>query len=282
MELGAGSGALAAGMLDALAAGGASLAHYRILEVSPDLRERQRGAMTARASARAVRLEWLDRIPDAIDGVVIMNEVLDAVPPHVVVRRGGRWFERGVAWNEGLRWEDRPLAPGALLDLAQARFPPQGDYASEINRAAEALVETLARRVRSGGLLLIDYGFPQTEYYHPQRSSGHLDGALSPSRARRPVPVAGSVRPHRARRFHGHGAGGGARRTPGRGLRAAGRLPGLGRHPPAPAAVGDPASPDYIRKPPRCSACCRRRKWASCSKSWYWPEAMVLLRRISL
>jgi SAM-dependent MidA family methyltransferase len=132
--------------------------------------------MTARTSTAPVQLEWLDEIPAEIHGAVIMNEVLDAVPAHVVSRREGDWLERGVAWREALVWQDRPMSPSTLLDLAQARFPPGGDYSSEINPASEALVETLARRTASGAIVIMDYGFPQAEYYHPQRDTGTLMG----------------------------------------------------------------------------------------------------------
>jgi SAM-dependent MidA family methyltransferase len=164
LELGAGSGALAAGLLAAVP----DVAHYRILEVSPELEERQRAALTAPAS-------WIDELPDAIDGAVVANEVLDAIPPHVVARREGRWLERGVTWNGRLARDDRPLAE-PLRAIAQARFPADGDYESEINPAAEALVESVARRMRSGALVVIDYGFPESEYYHPQRAAGTLMG----------------------------------------------------------------------------------------------------------
>jgi SAM-dependent MidA family methyltransferase len=167
LELGAGSGALARDLLQALPA-----ARYRILEVSPDLRERQMQALSAFAS----RVEWLDRLPDAIEGVVVMNEVLDAVPPHVVARRGDDWLERGVAWDGGLQWSDRPLPAGPLRRLAQSRFPAADDYVSEINPAAEALVRSIAMRVRRGAMIAIDYGFPRAEYYHPQRARGTLMG----------------------------------------------------------------------------------------------------------
>src|SRR4030095_4140956 len=113
---------------------------------------------------------------DEIHGAVVMNEVLDAIPVHVVSRTDGHWFERGVAWHEELQWEDRALAAGTLLDLAQARFPAGGNYTSELNPDAEALVETLARRTASGAILIVDYGFPQAEFYHPQRDAGTLMG----------------------------------------------------------------------------------------------------------
>jgi SAM-dependent MidA family methyltransferase len=166
LEFGAGSGALARDMLDALPA-----ARYSILEVSGDLRERQVQALRAHAG-----VAWVEQLPPSIEGVVVMNEVLDAVPPHIVARRGGAWYERGVAWNGGLEWEDRPLARGALLALAQARFPAEGDYESEVNPAAEALVRTIAMRLARGAMIVIDYGFPRGEYYHPQRARGTLMG----------------------------------------------------------------------------------------------------------
>ncbi len=144
--------------------------------MSPELRERQRSTIAQRLPALVDRVEWMETLPDAIDGVVVMNEVLDAVPPHIVARRDGKWFERGVAWNGALAWRERSLADPSLRRRAEERFPPHGDYASEINPAAEALVTTLGRRMIGGALLVIDYGFPRQEYYHAQRSEGTLMG----------------------------------------------------------------------------------------------------------
>ena len=107
-----------------------------------------------------------------------MNEVLDAIPVHVVVRRGAEWLERGVVERDGgLAFEDRAL-PERIASPARASsaFPPRGDYESELNPAAEALIEDLGRRLRSGAMLVIDYGFPRHEYYHPQRAAGTLIG----------------------------------------------------------------------------------------------------------
>jgi len=105
-----------------------------------------------------------------------MNEVLDAVPPHVISRRDGEWLERGVSFDGELAWSDRPLLPGPLRALAESRFPAEGDYTSEVNPAAEALVESIGRRMRTGAMVVFDYGFAQREYYHPQRSAGTLMG----------------------------------------------------------------------------------------------------------
>jgi SAM-dependent MidA family methyltransferase len=177
VELGAGSGALAAAVLLELAQRNALPSQYRILEVSPELRARQQASIAAVAHGFRVRVEWLDRLPASIDGVVVMNEVLDAIAPRVIARRGGAWFERGVVWQrDELRLADRPLDDARFRASAAERFPADIDYASEINPAAEALVATIARRIDAGALLIIDYGFPKQEYYHPQRHSGTLVG----------------------------------------------------------------------------------------------------------
>ena len=174
LELGAGTGRLAADLLTFISAGEGSAWRYRILEPSPDLRDRQRATIAERAPASLSRVEWIDTLPARIDGVVVMNEVLDALPVHVVVRREGRWYERGVVGDGDLALDDRLLDDGSLQRLAQARFPHAIDYASELNPAAEALVTSLSRRLQQGALLIVDYGFPRHELYHPQRASGTL------------------------------------------------------------------------------------------------------------
>jgi SAM-dependent MidA family methyltransferase len=176
LELGAGSGRFAADLLTALRARKARPSRYSILELGAELRERQREAVAGARSER-VAIEWIDALPDSIDGAVVLNEVLDAVPPHVVARRGNDWMEAGVAWrNDRLVWQERPLLDPRLLELADARFPDAGDYLSELNPAAEALIEDIGRRMRSGAILIVDYGFPRAEYYHPQRREGTIMG----------------------------------------------------------------------------------------------------------
>ena len=177
IELGAGSGALAASVLGELALRNALPVRYRILEVSAELRTRQRESIAAAANTSGVDVEWLDRLPGRIEGVVVMNEVLDAVAPRVIARRDGAWFERGVAWqHDALQVAERPLDDARVRSIAERRFPAGGDYVSELNPAAEALVATIARRLGAGALLIIDYGFPQREYYHAQRRDGTLMG----------------------------------------------------------------------------------------------------------
>jgi SAM-dependent MidA family methyltransferase len=177
VELGAGSGKLAADLLTMLAASGAPAARYQIIEVSTELRERQRATLERLAPSELSRVEWLTEIPASIAGVVVMNEVLDAIPPHLIARRGGEWFERGVTRRGNqFDWIERPLLDERLMMRAAARFPAEVDYLSEINPAAEALVELIGRRLAFGAMLIVDYGFPRAEYYHCERSEGTLMG----------------------------------------------------------------------------------------------------------
>ncbi len=176
IELGPGTGRLAADMIVELASRDALPARYFLLEVSPDLRERQLKNLRQRVPKLLQRIAWIDVLPQKWRGVIVANEVLDAIPPHLVVRAAGAWFERGVGidGHGRLAFVDRPLEHGPLRVAAEARFPREGDYVSEINPAAQALVSTLAQRCDSGAMLVLDYGFPAAEYYHPQRSNGTL------------------------------------------------------------------------------------------------------------
>ena len=208
LEFGAGSGALAADLLLELERLGLRDVGYRIVEVSGELRERQRRTLEARAPALAARVQWLDRWPEAIDGVVLGNEVLDAMPARLFRLRDGQVFERGVGLEgDGARgmpvngaavngvapagedaagvhfcWRERPADPafeaavrarlaGPIAD-AGAYWP--SDYESELGEQARAWTAELAGRLRQGALLLVDYGFPAREYYHPQRRLGTL------------------------------------------------------------------------------------------------------------
>ncbi len=165
-EFGAGSGALALQVLDALQAQGQSVRRYTIVDVSGSLRARQQ--LTLARHATCVR--WANELPHALRGVVLGNEVLDAMPVKLLVRLGGRWFERGVTLASdpsGLAWQDRPTALRPTLAIDGAH-----DYLTEIHPQAEAFIATLADKLAAGAVFLIDYGFPEAEYYHPQRHMG--------------------------------------------------------------------------------------------------------------
>jgi SAM-dependent MidA family methyltransferase len=176
LELGPGSGLLAADLFGELKEVGCLPDRYLLLEVSPDLRERQRALIAERFPGDAGRFEWIDRLPQRIRGLVLANEVLDVVPFSLVHRSGGEIRERGVIVSEaGFAWDDMPLPDGELRRRAAAVIPAgEDDYLTEVSLAAEALVRTIAHALEAGLALFIDYGFPQREYYHPQRSMGTL------------------------------------------------------------------------------------------------------------
>ena len=172
VELGAGRGTLAATLLTELQKLGCLPERYRILEVSADLRDRQQQWLHQHAPGLAARVHWLDSLPERLAGVVIGNEVLDAMPVHRMRREQGRWLELGVAIESGrLAWSGRPAAP-ALAAAMPAALPD--DYETELNAAAPALLGELGRRLERGTILLFDYGFPGHEYFHPQRDRGTL------------------------------------------------------------------------------------------------------------
>ncbi|MCL4747371.1 MAG: SAM-dependent methyltransferase, partial [Burkholderiaceae bacterium] len=174
LEFGAGSGALAAQLLDEFARRGVGDARYRIVEVSAPLRERQREMIAAIAPDADV--QWLDAWPEEIEGVVLGNELLDAMPARAFRRVDGSCLERGVVRGDSaLAWGERP-ADARFAESITARAAAQWPavYASEIGEQAHAWVGEAARRIRRGALLLIDYGFPQAEFYHPQRDTGTL------------------------------------------------------------------------------------------------------------
>jgi len=167
LEFGAGSGALADALIEALTALGAQ-PEYLILEPSAELAARQRARL--RAPAR-----WIDALPKAFRGVVIANEVLDVLPVHTLTWTPQGVLERGVCIDEGqLAWCERP-ATGEVLAAAQA-LPIEVNerYESEINLAARAWIRTLADCIMRGVVLVVDYGFPAREYYHAQRRQGTL------------------------------------------------------------------------------------------------------------
>jgi len=174
LELGAGSGRLALDLLRELERRQALPAQYRILEVSPDLQARQRALIEVETPHLLDRVVWLERLPERFIGLILANEVLDAMPVHLVHWLGGEMFERGVIVKQGeFVWQDRPLSAGPLWQTAKA-IDPGADYLSEINLAASAWINSLAQCLERGAILCLDYGFPRGEYYHPQRNTGTL------------------------------------------------------------------------------------------------------------
>ena len=165
-EFGAGTGALALQVLDELQRLGVEVARYTIVDLSGTLRERQQ----ARLAAHAPKVVWANELPAQMHGVVIGNEVLDAMPVHIIARVNGEWFERGIAVEGGqLVWANRPteLRPPLEVD-------GEHDYETEIHPQGEAFIRTLGERLDRGAAFFIDYGFGEGEYYHPQRHMGTM------------------------------------------------------------------------------------------------------------
>jgi SAM-dependent MidA family methyltransferase len=176
LELGAGRGMLAADLLSELERRDRVPSCYRILEVSAALSELQRATLTQRAPHLRDRVQWLTRLPERIDGLVLGNEVLDALPVALIVSRDDGIHELGVGRREPgsdeLAWKERP-AGGELLQAARELDLPPG-YTTEIHLSAQGLVRSLGDALGRGLVLFLDYGFVRREYYHPQRSGGTL------------------------------------------------------------------------------------------------------------
>jgi len=169
-EFGAGSGALARELLESL---GDKVERYSIVELSSPLRKRQLEASRAFAS----KVRWLDSWPDAMSGVVVGNEVLDAMPVDVVRWDGSAWLDRGVSLGSHdapepspFVWCDRPATRAPDIG---ARALPAG-FTTETHAHADAFVATLAGKLERGAAFFIDYGFPAGEYRHPQRAGGTI------------------------------------------------------------------------------------------------------------
>lgn len=183
MEFGAGTGRLAAGVMLALEALGVPFDAYSIVDLSGELRERQRETIAQRAPHLLERVQWLDALPERFEGVVIGNEVLDAMPVRLFARKDAVWHERGVAVGDagGFVFSDRPAMSGRDADWAQsvpgsvlAAIDGSDDYVAETHEAALAFTRTVCAMLTRGAAFFIDYGFPHGEYYHPQRVQGTL------------------------------------------------------------------------------------------------------------
>ncbi len=192
LEIGAGSGKLARDILHELDHLDCLPQHYYILEVSAELRERQQQFLIAQVPHLMPRVIWLDQLPEQFCGTILANEVIDAMPVHLVEWQGDAVRERGVVWQEArelaqqesdgqFAWESRPIVNDGLKQVADVlarQINPQCDrdfdYCSEINPVAGYFIRSLAGILQQGAVILIDYGFGRGEYYHPQRNQGTL------------------------------------------------------------------------------------------------------------
>lgn len=186
-EFGAGTGALAEQLLGEL---GDRIQRYVIVDLSGSLRDRQHQRLVKAHPQLAHKVIWADSLPDEVSGVIVGNEVLDAMPVHLLSWNGQRWLERGVALApaEGLgtpaaastdtppafAWADRPVPEGLRppTEHPDSAYPP--GTVTETHGQAEAFVATLAQRMVRGAAFFLDYGFPEAEFYLPQRHGGTL------------------------------------------------------------------------------------------------------------
>jgi len=180
LEFGAGSGAMAADLLAELEVLNSLPQHYFILEISAELRERQRATLIQRIPHLSGRVIWLDEFPkQKLRGFVFANEVLDAMPVHRFQLDAEGISELYVVCKDDkFAWQAGPVSDPALAEriaeICAASPDLEPGYISEINLAAPAWVQTVAAAIESGMLLLIDYGYPRHELYHPERACGTL------------------------------------------------------------------------------------------------------------
>ena len=174
-EFGAGTGELAVSLLAGLQPD--ALQHYYIMDVSPELKQRQLALIREKTPQHADKVVFLDSLPDAFDGVIIGNEVLDAMASEVM-----RWTETGIEQmgvsivDEQFTWSQRPVSDERILTEALRIQPDKQPYTSELHLNQTAFIATLAQKLTRGAIIMIDYGFDEAQYYHPQRSMGTLIG----------------------------------------------------------------------------------------------------------
>lgn len=176
LELGAGSGIFAKDLLTQLNAYQCLPENYYILEVSAELRERQKKFLEEECPNLIDRIHWIDRLPDAFNGVIFANEVLDALPTHCFRKDRDLW-ERCVTWeNNTFAWvSSKPSADlSHAIAIIEKEDPLPAHYESEINLMLPVFMTSLSNCLQSGAILLSDYGYGRKEYYHPDRIRGTL------------------------------------------------------------------------------------------------------------
>ncbi len=175
-EFGAGTGQLAADLLGSISDG---INRYYIIEISPELAARQKDLIQTLAPQAAQKIVHLSALPETFDGIIIGNEVLDAMPVEIIRKDEGSSFEHvGVCLdNDRFAYSARPLNDPSLSASASLYFPRTDfPYTGELHPQQYAFIRTLASRLERGGMIFIDYGFDAAQYYHPQRNQGTLIG----------------------------------------------------------------------------------------------------------
>jgi SAM-dependent MidA family methyltransferase len=178
VELGAGTGTLAAELLRELNARGRLPRRYRILEPSADLRERQQQHLQTTVPDCYARVEWLDAPPaKAWRGLLLANEVLDALPVDMFGWSSDAVINYGVGWSgEGFVWAQRPAdaALAAVVERYATNYSWAAGYRSEINVTLASWLNTVTENLQAGAALFIDYGYARHDYYRAERAQGTL------------------------------------------------------------------------------------------------------------
>ncbi|MEE9445773.1 MAG: SAM-dependent methyltransferase [Cocleimonas sp.] len=176
LEFGAGSGAMATEVLRELEAQNTLPEHYYILDVSPDLKQRQKESFEKHIPHLLPKIIWLSELPKDFSGVILGNEVLDAMPVDVFTQQNDTVFEHHVIWEEGeLREQLRPASDTLSKQVLALKLPHEATpYTSEINPNLEAWFNSVSNCMKQGVILLVDYGYPQKEYYLADRNKGTL------------------------------------------------------------------------------------------------------------
>jgi SAM-dependent MidA family methyltransferase len=177
LEFGAGSGKMAVDILRELDLKQSLPEHYYIIEASADLRQRQQQTIHYAIPDLESKVIWLDSLPSNFNGVILANEVCDAMPVHKLHFKSGLTYERYIVNNDDqLQWSDDELSRTELIDksIEIKSFIGDTEYFTEVNLAAQAWLTSLADSLRQGAVFIVDYGYPQAAYYHPQRSNGTL------------------------------------------------------------------------------------------------------------
>ena len=176
LELGAGTGIMASTILLALEAEASLPEHYYILDLSPDLKQRQKETLEKYAPHLQHRVTWLSQLPKAFTGIILGNEVLDAMPVDVFTQQKNTVFEHHVIWEDGRLCEQLQIAENDLRDKILALNIPHAatPYTSEINPNLSAWFKAISNSLQAGVILLADYGYPRKEYYFEERNKGTL------------------------------------------------------------------------------------------------------------
>jgi SAM-dependent MidA family methyltransferase len=180
LELGAGTGRMALDILLYLETQSCLPQHYFILELSPDLQAQQKETFIQSAPHLQNKVVWIRALPTHFKGVILANEVMDALPVHCFRWTGAFFLERCVTYNAARNqfvWQENSIPENSALDLALRNLPSETfstNYCSEINLLLPAWIASLSDTLEEGLILLLDYGFPQKEFYHPERSQGSL------------------------------------------------------------------------------------------------------------